>query len=111
MPLEGVPSDMEVISVLVEKTLSNGMLIEVFLVKRPRQYEAALFIGGHFKPGPPIPREFDTPSTSGLSSWMGVRPKVGFTQEETDEILGAVNVQNKLHHCHFMDKWGVTDED
>jgi len=33
----------------------------------------------------------------------GVRPKVGFTQEETDEILGAVNVQNKLHHCQFID--------
>ncbi len=111
MPLEGVPSDMEVISTLVEKTLSNGMLIEVFLVKRPRQYEAALFIGGHFKPGPPIPREFDPPSTSGLKSWMGVRPKVGFTEEETDEILGGVNVQNKMHHCHFMDKWGVAEEE
>ncbi|CAH2029972.1 hypothetical protein [Trichlorobacter ammonificans] len=111
MQLEDVPSDMEVISPLVEKTLSNGMLIEVFLVKRPRQYEAALFIGGIHKPGPPLPRPFDTP-TPQLYAWMGVRPKVGFSQEEYDEIIGAVNVQNKLHHCHFMDKWGLNiDED
>ena len=109
MQLEDVPADMDVINVIVEKTLSNGMLIEVFLVKRPRQYEAALFIGGIYKPGPPLPRLFDEP-TPQLHAWMGVRPKVGFTEEEYTEVIAAVNVQNKLHHCHFMDRWGRTDD-
>ncbi len=110
MELEGVPSDMEVLSLILEKTLKNGMLIEVFLVKKPRQYEAALFIGGIFKAGPPIPRKFDNP-VNNVVYWMGVRPTVGFTEEEGDEILGAVNVQNRLHHCSFLDKWGVVDDD
>jgi len=107
--LHDVPKDVDVISQLVERTLSNGMLIEVYLVKYPRHYEAALFIGGHYKPGPPLPRPLDNP-TETAAYWMGVRPKVGLSQEEGDEILGAVNVQNKLHHCYFTDKWGTLEE-
>lgn len=106
--LQDVPKDSEVISNLVEKTLKNGMLIEVYLIKNSRQYESALFIDGHYKPGPPLPRLLDTP-TDTAAYWMGVRPKVGLSQEEGDEILGAVNVQNKLHHCYFSDTWGVND--
>lgn len=101
-----VPKEADVISLIIEKTLDNGMLIEVYLVKYPRQYEAALFINGHYKPGPPLPRPLEIPSEIAVY-WMGVRPKVGLSQEEGDEILGAVNVQNKLHHCYFTDKWGV----
>ncbi len=110
MPLSliDVPKDVEVISPIVEKTLKNGMLIEVYLVKNPRQYEAALFIEGHYKPGPPVPRHMEN-TTESAAYWMGVRPKVGFSQEEGDEILGAVNVQNKLHHCYFSDTWGVEE--
>ena len=104
LSLIDVPKDAEVISQLVEKTLSNGMLVEVYLVKYPRQYEAALFIGGHYKPGP-----LENP-TDAAAYWMGVRPKAGLSQEEGDEILGAVNVQNKLHHIHFIDKWGVVED-
>lgn len=107
--LEGMSSDVVVLDQLIEKTLKNGMLVEVYLVKNPRQYESALFIEGNFKPGPPIPRLVDSPTDS-AAYWMGVRPKVGLSQEEGDEILGAVNVQNKLHHCNFMDKWGMGDE-
>jgi hypothetical protein len=110
MPLEGVPNDMTVISQSLEKILKNGMLIEVYLVKRPRQYEAALFVGGRYKPGPPVPRPVENP-TSDAVYWMGVRPSVGFTQEEGDDILAEVNVQNKLHHCYFTDKWGRVDDD
>jgi len=106
--LQDVPKDSEVISVLVEKTLNNGMLIEVYLIKNSRQYESALFIDGHYKPGPPLPRPLDTP-TDTAAYWMGVRPKVGLSEEEGNEILGAVNVQNKLHHCYFSDTWGVND--
>ena len=106
--LNDVPKDLEVLDQLVEKTLSNGMLIEVYLVKSPRQYEAALFIGGNYKPGPPVPRPLDTP-TEAAAYWMGVRPKAGLSQEEGEEILGAVNVQNKMHHCSFVDKWGAAE--
>ena len=110
MPLSlvDVPKGVEVISSIVEKTLKNGMLIEVYLVKNPRQYEAALFIEGHYKPGPPVPRHMEN-ATESAAYWMGVRPKVGFSQEEGDEILGAVNVQNRLHHCYFSDTWGVEE--
>ncbi len=110
MPLSLVdlPKDAEVISLIIEKTLNNGMLIEVYLVKLPRQYEAALFINGHYKHGPPLPRPLESP-TETAAYWMGVRPKVGLSQEEGDEILGCVNVQNKLHHCYFTDKWGAVD--
>jgi len=108
--LTDVPKDAEVISQIIEKTLNSGMLVEVYLVKYPRQYEAALFIGGHYKPGPPLPRALENP-TDTAAYWMGVRPKVGLSKEEGDEILGTVNVQNKMHHCNFMDKWGVASED
>lgn len=111
MPLNltDVPKDANVISQIIEKTLKTGMLVEVYLVKYPRQYEAALFIDGHYKPGPPLPRPLDNPTES-AAYWMAVRPKVGLSQEEGDEILGAVNVQNMIHHCNFMDKWGAVED-
>jgi len=109
MSLIDVPKGVEIISQIIEKTLHSGLLVEVYLVKNPRQYEAALFVGGHFKPGPPVPRPLDTP-TETAAFWMGVRPKVGLTKEEGDEILGSVNVQNMMHHCHFIDKWGVPED-
>jgi hypothetical protein len=107
--LTDVPKEAEVISQIIEKTLKSGMLIEVYLLKYPRQYEAALFVGGHYKPGPPLPRPLESP-TETAAYWMGVRPKVGLSQEEGDEILGAVNIQNKMHHCYFTDKWGVPED-
>jgi hypothetical protein len=104
-----VPKEANVLSQIIEKSLKNGMLIEVYLVKYPCQYEAALFIDGRYKPGPPVPRTVENP-TELAAYWMGVRPKVGLSKEEGEEILGAVNVQNKLHHCYFTDKWGVLEE-
>lgn len=109
LDLEDVPKDAEVLSQIIEKKLSNGMLVEVYLIKLSSHYEAALFVEGHYKPGPPLPRPLETP-TATAAYWMGVRPKVGLSQEEGDEILGAVNVQNKLHHCFFVDKWGTTED-
>jgi len=100
-----VPKDTIVLDTLIEKTLSNGMQVEVYLVKQPRQYEAALFIEKHYKPGPPLPRPLEN-QTEATAYWMGVRPKVGLSQIEFEEIIAAVNVQNKLHHCNFIDKWG-----
>lgn len=108
-PLRDVPHDAEIISLIIEKTLTSGMLVEVYLVKHPRQYESALFVDGHYKPGPPLPRPLETPSET-AAYWMGVRPKIGLSKEEGDEILGTVNVQNMIHHCHFVDKWGVLED-
>lgn len=110
MPLEGVPKDMTVVSQIMEKNLKSGMLVEVYLVKRPRQYEAALFVGGIYKPGPPIPRPIENP-TEAAAYWMGVHPSVGFDENDGDNILSTVNVQNKLHHCYFTDRWGLVEED
>lgn len=107
--LTDVPKEAEVISQIIEKTLTSGMLVEVYLVKYPRQYEAILCIDGHCKPGPPVPRPLENP-TEMAAYWMAVRPKVGLSQEEGDEILGTVNVQNMLHHCNFIDKWGVVED-
>ncbi|MEI6207803.1 MAG: hypothetical protein WCP20_13550 [Desulfuromonadales bacterium] len=109
MELIDVPKEADVISQIIEKKLKSGMLVEVYLIKYPRQYESALFIDGHYKHGPPVPRPMENPSDT-AAYWMGVRPKVGLSQEEGDEILGTVNVQNMLHHCHFIDKWGVPED-
>lgn len=103
------PSDMTIVDSIVSKELSNGFLVDVRLVKRPRQYEAALFLNGKYKPGPPLPRPLDNPSGE-MTHWMGVRPSVGFTIEEADKILEEVKIKNMLHHCTFVDKWGRENE-
>jgi len=109
MSLINVPEGMNVVSQIMEKTLKNGMIVEVYLVKTQRQYEAALFVERHYKPGPPIPRPTENPTES-AAYWLGVRPSVGLTQEEGDDILAEVNVQNMLHHCNFVDKWGTVED-
>lgn len=101
-----VPPELALVEQILEKCTSNGMLVEVYLAKTTRQYEAALFVEGRYKPGPPVPRELDSPSAK-ASYWMGVRPKVGFSQEEGDDILTTLDRHNKMHHCVFMDKWGT----
>jgi hypothetical protein len=104
-----IPSDMEVIDTILSKTLKSGFVIDVKLVKRPRQYEAALFINDKYKPGPPLPRAMET-QTGEATYWMGVRPKVGFTTEEADQILDEVSAPNVLHRIRMVDNWGTQDE-
>lgn len=104
-----IPKDMEVIDSILTKTLKSGFLVEVKLVKRAMQYEAALFINDKYKPGPPVPRPMENP-TGEATHWMGVRPKVGFTTEEADSILDEVSGQNVLHKIRFVDKWGIQDD-
>lgn len=105
-----MPRDMEVIETILSKTLKSGFVVDVKLVKRPRQYEAALFINDKYKPGPPAPREMESP-VGDATHWMGVRPKVGFTAEEADKILDEVSGQNVLHRIRFADNWGIHDEE
>jgi len=103
--LSGFPRDMKVEESIISKTLKSGLVAEVRLVKMPRQYEAALFLDGKYKAGPPVPRQLEN-ATGDVTHWMGVRPSVGFTSEEAEAILGEVRMQNMLHHCWFQDKWG-----
>lgn len=104
-----IPNDMEVIDTILTKTLKSGFVIDVKLVKRPRQYEAALFINDKYKPGPPLPRAMETP-VGEATYYMGVRPKVGFTTEEADQVLDEVSGQNALHRIKMVDNWGVQDD-
>lgn len=100
-----VPSDMDVHESILSKETKNGFLVDVRMVKRHRQYEAALFLNGRYKPGPPLPRPLDNPSGD-TTHWMGVRPSVGFTDDEAQTILDDVKSQNDLHHITFRDTWG-----
>jgi hypothetical protein len=110
MNFQDVPADMKVEESIIAKTLTNGMVVDVRLVRRPRQYEAALMLNGKYKPGPPTPRPLENPAGE-ATHWMGVRPSVGLTGEEADTILAEVNAQNMLHHLLFVDHWGRDEEE
>ncbi|WP_390139128.1 hypothetical protein [Geobacter metallireducens] len=101
---------MDVLDSILSKETKNGFLVDVRLVKRPRQYEAALFLNGKYKPGPPVPRPLDNPTTD-ASHWMGVRPSVGFSPEEADAITDEVMSQNRLRRLTFTDRWGREYDD
>ena len=109
MALEGMPVDMTVEDLIIEKTLKNGMYVEIRLVKRPRQYEAALFIDGKYKSGPPVPRLLETPNGE-VTHFMGVRPSVGLTTDEAGKIEEEVLVTNRIKHLMFKDVWGKDEE-
>jgi hypothetical protein len=101
-----MPQHMEVQELIVERVLqSTGVLLEICLVKHKGQYEAALFFNKKYKPGPPLPRPLETPSGQS-THWMGVRPKVGLTQEEAEKIIYEVNGVNALHRIQMKDNWG-----
>jgi len=101
-----MPENMEVQEVIIERVLQNtGALLEICLVKNGPQYEAALFFSKKYKPGPPLPRPLET--VSGQSThWMGVRPKVGLTEEEAEKIIYEVKGLNALHRIQMKDTWG-----
>jgi len=101
-----MPKDMEVQETILERVLQNtGALLEICLVKHGPQYEAALFINQIYKPGPPMPRPLEEPSGQ-ATHWMGVRPKVGLSQEETEKIVYEVTGLNALHRIQMKDNWG-----
>ena len=101
-----MPEDMEVQELIVERVLQNtGALLEICLVKHGAQYEAALFFDKKYKAGPPMPRPLESPSGQS-THWMGVRPKVGLTQEEAEKIVYEVTGVNALHRIQMRDNWG-----
>lgn len=104
-----MPADMEVQELILERVLQNtGVLLEIYVVKHKAQYEAALFFNRKYKPGPPLPRPLEAPSGQS-THWMGVRPKVGLTQEEADKIQYEVEGTNALYRIRMKDDWGHVD--
>jgi len=101
-----LPPDMEVVELILDRVLQNtGALLEVCLVKHGRQYEAALFFDSRYKPGPPLPRPLEQP-TATATHWMGVRPKVGLSQEEAEKIEYEVLGINATYRIQMKDNWG-----
>jgi hypothetical protein len=101
-----MPKDMEVEELIFDRVLqSTGVLLEVCVVKHGSQYEAALFFDKKYKPGPPLPRPLENPAGQS-THWMGVRPKVGLTQEEAEKIVYEVKGLNALHRIQMKDNWG-----
>ena len=106
-----MPAHMEVQELIVERVLQNtGALLEICLVKNGSQYEAALFFNKKYKPGPPLPRPLESPSGQS-THWMGVRPKVGLTQDEVEKIEYEVKGLNALHRIQMKDTWGQLNWD
>lgn len=101
-----MPADMDVLELIIDRVLQNtGALMEICLVKHGRQYEAAVFFDKKYKPGPPLPRPLESPSGQ-ATHWMGVRPKVGLTEEEAEKVFSEVNGVNALHRIQMKDTWG-----
>jgi len=101
-----MPANMDVLEVIIDRVLQNtGALLEICVVKHGRQYEAAVFVDGKYKAGPPLPRPLDNPSGH-ATHWMGVRPKVGLTADEAEKILYEVEGLNALHRIPMKDNWG-----
>ncbi|UFS72207.1 hypothetical protein LPW11_08435 [Geomonas sp. RF6] len=102
-----MPEGMELDDQVIERVLqSTGAVMEVWVVKNKRQYEAALFFDRRYRPGPPVPRPLEEPSGDS-THWMGARPKVGLTAEEAEKILHEVTCANALHKIQMKDTWGV----
>lgn len=106
MSYSEMPADMEVQEVIIDRVLQNtGALLEICLVKHGRQYEAAIFVDRKYKPGPPLPRPLESPSGS-ATHWMGVRPKVGLSDEEVEKINEEVLGINAANRIAMKDSWG-----
>lgn len=107
MPELKMPENMTLEKVIINKTVSNGMYeVDVALVLHNKQYEAALFLNKVYKPGPPLPRPLENPTTA-ATHWMSARPRVGLTEEETNKILDEVLSENRVKQITFKDKWGA----
>ena len=101
-----LPEGMKMEKIILSKTVSNGMYeVDVALVFRNKQYEAALFLNNAYKPGPPIPRPLEN-STNAATHWMSARPRIGLTEEETNMIIDEVLSENRVKQIRFKDNWG-----
>lgn len=106
-----MPDGMVFEKILLSKTVSNGMYeVDVALVLHKNQYEAALFLNKHYKPGPLLPRPLENPSAA-ATHWMSVRPRIGFTEEEATLITDEVLSENRVKRLTFKDAWGAEMDD
>ena len=80
---------------IISKILSNGLKADLALVLEEDVFKAALYIDGRPIPGPALPVPLD-PCKGEVTHWMGNRPSVGLTTEETEKIVREVNLENSV---------------
>lgn len=80
---------------ILSKLLSNGLKADFAAVQTDEGFQAALYIDGRHIPGPPLPVPLD-PAKGDITHWMGNRPSVGLTNEETDKIVREVALENSV---------------
>ena len=78
---------------ILTKILSNGMRADFALVDDEGEFKAMLYMNGRPVPGPSLP-EILTPPKGEATYWMGNKPGVGLTDDETDKIINAVKAEN-----------------
>ena len=80
---------------ILTKILSNGMKMEIAVVKNDETYQAGLYINGRFIPGPQLPEPLN-PAKGEITHWMGNKPSVGLTTEENEKIRYDVELENSV---------------
>lgn len=78
---------------ILSRILSNGMKMDIAVVKNEDTYQAALYVNGRHIPGPPLPEPLRPPK-DGLSFWMGNKPSVGLSEDEAARIIREVELEN-----------------
>jgi hypothetical protein len=81
--------------IIFSKILSNGLKADFSLVQEGDAFQAALYVNGRHIPGPSLPVQLD-PAKGEVTHWMGNKPSVGLTSEETDKIMKAVKLENSV---------------
>lgn len=71
--------------VILKKTLSNGLVAEIALVRTSDGYGVALFYAGKHIPGPNEPRPMEQ-CRGDVTHWLGGKPSIGLTASETEKI-------------------------
>lgn len=80
---------------ILTKYLSNGLKVDVALMKGEDEFQAALYVEGRQIPGPALPVPLDPPKGD-VTHWMGNRPSVGLTSDEADKIFHEVKLENSV---------------
>lgn len=80
---------------VLTKILNNGMKAEFSVVSEDGMYKAALYLNGRHIPGPALPEPLDPPKGD-FTHWMGNRPSVGLTSDESEKIISEVNLENSV---------------
>lgn len=80
---------------ILSRVLSNGMKMEIAVVRNEGVFQAALYINGRPIPGPAQPEPL-VPPKGDITHWMGNHPSVGLSSEEAEKIIREVKVENSV---------------